>query len=120
MNSDHFVNDFVMRAYVESCIGGRAAKTLLFYLNDQNHNYIQTTNDLLNYLFQKYHDFNKQKKAIEKFQKLFMKTINDYTLFKHKFVRLCCGASKRVARLRNVVGELWYEKPSKNHLEQGK
>lgn len=95
VNADHFDNDLSKQVYIEGRIQGTVAANLAPYLRTDNPDRVKTSKDLLKHLWDEYHDPNEYTKALDDFASLQMDHMGeDFTLFKHKFVRLAGAARK--------------------------
>lgn len=96
VNYDHYRNDAARRVYIESRLQGKASSDLQPYLRKGHPDQIQTTEQLLDHLWNEYYDPNARDRAAAQFASLKMKAGDTYKGFRNEFVRLAgeCGIAR--------------------------
>jgi hypothetical protein len=94
INADHYPNDYAKMAYIGSRLGGPAASSLEPYLIESHPNAIKTADDLIQHLWEEYHDPNATEKAIADLANLTMSAGSDFNKFKSDYIRLAGESQK--------------------------
>ncbi|EGO53832.1 hypothetical protein NEUTE1DRAFT_18726, partial [Neurospora tetrasperma FGSC 2508] len=88
VNADHFGNNRQKFGHITNRLAGKAAQALLPYLDSDHPDRLTTSDDLLKYLWEEYHDHSAYEKALAEFNDLEMKYGERFQIFKNTFQRL--------------------------------
>lgn len=94
VNADHFPTDRARQAYIESRLGGTAAREIAPYLQATHPEPLDTSARLLAHLWNEYRDPLAKDRARSDFNKLELRPGGDYLAFKNNFVRLAGESGK--------------------------
>jgi hypothetical protein len=94
INKDHFETDIARRAYVRSRLRGNAAKQMFPYFNEKSPNYLATYDELMDHLWNEYHDKAEEDNNLDAYDGLHMQPGTDASAFRNDFVRLAGMVNK--------------------------
>jgi hypothetical protein len=94
INKDHFETDVARRAYVRSRLRGNAAKQMFPYFNEKSPNYLATYDELMDHLWNEYHDKAEEDNNLDAYDGLHMQPGADASAFRNDFVRLAGMVNK--------------------------
>lgn len=96
-NSDHYPTDRHRLIYIKGRLSSTALRNLHPYFSDNHPDKITTSKALLDFLYNEYHDYSRDEKALSEFNDLVMKSDYDFMRFKNDFVRLAgeCRKDKK-------------------------